>query len=64
MLQKQEAITIFVDSSIPLKQTKDIMLNLPFKDNHIDGYINDMLTNILALRRLFPRGTIHKKSNR
>ena len=45
----------FLDDSIPLVQTKNIIRELPTKDCYIDGYIDDMITIILALDHLIRR---------
>ncbi len=45
----------FLDDSIPLVQTKNIIREIPTKDCYIDGYIDDMITIIIAIDYLIRR---------
>ncbi len=42
----------YLDDSIPLKTTKEILFKVPTTDSYIDGYIDDMITIIIALNHL------------
>jgi len=46
----------YANNNTQIKKCKNIMVKLQDKDNHIDGYIDDLLTIILNSPRLIPRG--------
>ena len=45
----------YLDDSIPLAKTKEILFKVPTTDNYINRYIDDMITIILALDHLIHR---------